>query len=172
MSLLTPETTEYELQSNYITEALDLLGQECRLYYVESKDSDLDMDNIITYSNHTVESKLLFEDNLEVKLKGRKWMKERDEAILAYISLENVDKIVEGVIVEVDCKFITEDSRFIITTMFGQVNTTYIKVKLVPYRKSLRTSTDPNKPKKDTFTTSPEGIKRPKPFLNRENKSL
>lgn len=171
MALLTPNFQEYELQSEYIAEALTLLGQECRLYYVESKENDMSRDNIITYYDHVVESTLLFEGSLEVKLKGRKWMKERDESIIAYISMEQVERMEEGVIVEVDCQYFTEDSKFMVTNIFGQVNTTFIRVKLVPYRKSLRTTTSKEVKKTDEFIVKPDtGIKRAKPFLKREIK--
>lgn len=171
MTLLTPSYREYELQSKYITEALKLLGQECRLYYVESKENDMSRDNIITYYDHVVESTLLFEDSLEVKLKGRKWMKERDESIIAYISMEQVDKMEEGVIVEIDSQYFNDDTKFLVTNIFGQVNTTFIRVKLVPYRKSLRTNTSNEVKKTDEFIVKPDtGIKRSKPFLKRDIK--
>ena len=61
--------------------------------------------------------------------------------------------------------FYNAPSKFLITDIFGQVNSTYARVKLVPYRQSLRTELDV---KKDTETKYTEdGIVFRKSHLKR-----
>ena len=142
MSSLTPSNDEFNLLSSYVEEALDLLGQDCKVYTIFQSNQETASDSVFEY-NEPFNTHILFEDDLrDVKLKNKSWDKEVDIEIVAYISLSDLEVISKHCIVEVTPSFYNKDSKFLITDIFGQVNTTYARVKLVPYRKSLRTSTD------------------------------
>lgn len=140
MGSITPNNNEYNLLSNFIEEALDLLGQECNIYLVKDSTQETASDSIYYYDK-PLPSFILFEDDLkDVKLKGQYWDKETDLDVYAFISLVDLKDICKNCIVEVLPSFYNKASKFLITDIFGQVNSTYARVRLVPYRESKRTS--------------------------------
>jgi len=78
-------------------------------------------------------------------MKGKHWDKEVDMEIIAYIGLDDLFNIKKHCIVETTPTFYNAPSKFLITDIYGQVNSTYARVKLVPYRQSLRTELDVKK---------------------------
>lgn len=165
MGNITPKNNEYNLLSGFIEEALDLLGQECLIYLINDTIKETPSDSILYYDK-PIKSNILFEDDLrDVKMKGKHWDKEVDMEFIAYIGLDDLSKIKKHCIVETTPSFFNAPSKFLITDIYGQVNSTYARVKLVPYRQSLRTELDV---KKDTETKYTEnGIVYRKSHLKR-----
>lgn len=189
MGSITPKNNEYNLLSSFIEEALSLLGQECKIYYildnlaktpynaiVDKATTDkamMDVTSIketesdsILYFDEPVQSFILFEDDLrDVKLKQNSWDKETDLELIAYVSLSDLYSLSKNCLVEVTPSFYNRCSSWLITDIYGQVNSTYARVRLVPYRKSLRTDLDLNK---DISTeVNVNGITTRKKYLKR-----
>ena len=142
MGSITPNNNEFNLLSNFIEEALDLLGHNCNIYFIDGSIQETSADKVYYYDT-PVPSSILFEDDLkDVKLKGKNWDKETDLDLFAYISLVDLKDISSGCIIEILPTFYNSASKFLVTNIFGQVDSTYARVRLVPYRESLRTSLD------------------------------
>lgn len=120
----------------------------------------------ILYYDEPVQSFILFEDDLrDVKLKQNSWSKETDLELIAYVSLSDLYSLSKNCLVEVTPSFYNRCSSWLITDIYGQVNSTYARVRLVPYRKSLRTDLDPAK---DVSTeVNIDGIITRKKYLKR-----
>lgn len=168
MGSITPNNNEYNLISSFIEEALDLLGQSCKLYPIKEQSYETSSDSLIEYGEPIITS-ILFEDDLnQVKLKGKHWDKETDIELLAYVSLNDLFTLSKNCIIEVTPTFYNKDSKFIVTDIFGQVNTTYARVKLVPYRQSLRTDSNISlEDKKDSLIEDDYGILHRKSYLKK-----
>lgn len=194
MGSITPKNNEYNLLSSFVEEALSLLGQECKVYLVRDNLVDTIYDSIegkavvrkdkvsttridatsiyetpsdsILYYDEPVQSFILFEDDLrDVKLKQNSWGKETDLELIAYVSLSDLYSLSKNCLVEVTPSFYNRCSSWLITDIYGQVNSTYARVRLVPYRKSLRTDLDPAK---DVSTeVNIDGIITRKKYLKR-----
>lgn len=194
MGSITPKNNEYNLLSSFVEEALSLLGQECKVYLVRDNLVDTIYDSIvgkavvgkdkvsasridatsiyetpsdsILYYDEPVQSFILFEDDLrDVKLKQNSWSKETDLELIAYVSLSDLYSLSKNCLVEVTPSFYNRCSSWLITDIYGQVNSTYARVRLVPYRKSLRTDLDPAK---DVSTeVNIDGIITRKKYLKR-----
>ena len=165
MGSITPKNNEYNLLSSFVEEALSLLGQECKIYYVLDSIVETPSDSILYY-DEPVQSFILFEDDLrDVKLKQNSWSKETDLELIAYVSLSDLYSLSRNCLVEVTPSFYNRCSSWLITDIYGQVNSTYARVRLVPYRKSLRTDLDPAK---DVSTeVNIDGIITRKKYLKR-----
>lgn len=152
MTLLNPSVNEYDLLSSFIEEGLLLMGQECSIRYVTSS-VDKDNNKIFYYSDEEVTTTLLYvEDMTDVKMKKQYTRKEKDSPIEVYISLKDSFSLTEKAIVTCTPKFYNAPSKFIVTNIFGQPNTTYSRCLLVPYRESLAVSENPNKDIEDKVT--------------------
>ena len=143
MGSLTPKNFEYNLLANFITEALKLHGQDCVVYPIKSKTPDNDMDDMHVYAE-SYNTTILFADVLtDNKLKNSKsWSKETGSPIEAYIDLSNSQFITQDAIIDITPNFYNDSTKFIVTNVFGQVNSVWLKVYLVPYRKSPAVNTD------------------------------
>lgn len=194
MGSVTPRNFEYNLLSGFVEEALSLLGQECQLYItrdnIEETTSNaivgsaivgkaiidkviVDVPNLeetksdsILYYEEPFNSFILFEDDLkDVKLNKSYWDKETDLDLIAYVSLSDLFTLTKNCIVKVTPNFYNKCSTWLVTDIFGQVNSTYARVRLVPYRESLRTSTDENKDISITYESG--GVIYRKGYLKR-----
>ena len=137
MGSLTPKDFEYNLLSKFIIEALKLHGQDCIVYPIQSKVPDSDMDDMHIYAE-SYKTTILFVDVLtENKLKDSvSWSKESGSPVEAYIGLDNAMTIVKDTIIDITPNFYNNSAKFIVTNMYGQVNSVWLKVLLVPYRES------------------------------------
>lgn len=168
MGKLTPVTSEYNLQSNFIAEALDLLGQECKLYLVKNSEADLGRDVYYDYES-PVDTCILFADVMSDNKvnKDSYWQKETNNYIEAYLKLPS-DYTYKDAIVSIEPLHWNKESRFIIKDVYGQINSIYNKVHLVPYRKSK--ATDESilmEDKHKEFVTDIDGVIKHKNYLNR-----
>lgn len=170
MGLLTPNDFEYQLLSDFIVEALHLLGQDCIIYTPIDEVKDSDMDKILHF-NTGVMSNILFADDLtNNKLKNKThWSKETGDVIEAYIGLKDCHTIVNNSVIDITPSFYNSNSRFIVKNVFGQVNSTYLKVTLVPYRESVATSLV-KESEIDGKVTDENSITTNRPKLNRSTK--
>lgn len=120
----------------------------------------------ILYYEEPFNSFILFEDDLkDVKLNKSYWDKETDLDLIAYVSLSDLFTLTKNSIVKVTPSFYNKCSTWLVTDIFGQVNSTYARVRLVPYRESLRTSTDENKDISTTYESG--GVIYRKGYLKR-----
>lgn len=165
MGLLTPKGKEFDVVSNLITEGLNLWGVDCKVYTPTHTEPDLDMDKYYYYDGFTV-STILFTDALtDVKLKGNKWSKEKNEYLEAYISIKDSINIFKGTVIDIAPAYHNDNAKFFVYETLGQLESVYLKVKLVPYRESLAVKLEAVK---DTSTTEKVGnIIKPRPFLKR-----
>ena len=137
MGSITPKNNEYNLLSSFVEEALSLLGQECKVYLVRDNLVDTSIyetpSDSILYYDEPVQSFILFEDDLrDVKLKQNSWSKETDLELIAYVSLSDLYSLSKNCLVEVTPSFYNRCSSWLITDIYGQVNSTYARVRLVP----------------------------------------
>ena len=194
MGSVTPRNFEYNLLSGFVEEALSLLGQECQLYITRDSIDEstskaivgeaivgqaivdkviVDVPSLeetksdsILYYEEPFNSFILFEDDLkDVKLNKSYWDKETDLDLIAYVSLSDLFTLTKNSIVKVTPSFYNKCSTWLVTDIFGQVNSTYARVRLVPYRESLRTSTDENKDISTTYESG--GVIYRKGYLKR-----
>ena len=137
MGRLTPRDFEYELLSQFIIEALNLHGQDCIVYPITNKIPDNDMDDMHVYGD-SYKTTILFADVLtDNKLKNKtNWSKETGTAIEAYIGLDNAFNITKDTVIDITPNFYNNSAKFIVTNTYGQVNSVWLKVNLVPYRES------------------------------------
>ena len=167
MGALTPKDFEYNLLSQFIIEAMKLHGQDCIVYPISSKVPDRDMDDMHIYKE-SHKTTILFVDVLtDNKMKNKThWSKETGSFIEAYIGLDNAFTICKDTIIDITPNFYNENAKFIVTNTFGQVNSVWLKVTLVPYRESPAVNlTNTEDTKIDEVVNDDVIIDRPK--LNR-----
>lgn len=164
MGFLTPSEREYGLITSFNDEAFKLLGQECDIYFISSLTPDSGRDNFAEYE-YSLKSYILFETNLdENKTKNHKWSKETGSNIVAYVPLEYNEEY-NGALVDITPQYYNHNSKFKISSVLSQVNSTYLKVTLVPYRSS--SSVDLSSANNTDSVVEEDGIVKRKPYLKR-----
>ena len=172
MGHLTPKDFEYDLLKSYIVEALSLLGQECLISIVKESINDLGRDKYFTY-NEPIEGYILFVDDLtDNKVNSNNyWRKETGNYIEAYIRLSEPVNNLKDSIVDITPRYWNGSSKFKVQNVYGQVNTTYNKVHLVPYRESLSTNfKDTLEEKVDELELNKDGLIQHRQYLKRDKK--
>lgn len=167
MGLLTPRDNEYQLLASFVQEALTLLGQECNVFTPIGSVKDIGMDSIKFYDESTSALILFADDLVNNKLKGKHWSKEKGEFIEAFISIQDATRIVVGSVIDITPAFFNESAMFIVNRIEGQVNSIYLKIFLVPYRKSLDVELVPEKDTSVKVVEEGTNIIKDRPFLKR-----
>lgn len=179
MGLLDMRTKEYDLHSEYVRESFKLHGQECKIYFKKNMKLDKTIGELFEYYE-PINSYVQFLDYpLDSKLKNKKyWNKEPSESIDVYVAhpkledltpvLGDADVDYEDAVISIEPRYYNESSKFIVYHQYGQHESIYRRLKLVPYRESTRTDmTTPLDEKGDKVIESTEGVKINKPYLKR-----
>ena len=140
MGLLYMNQVEHELWEERITEAAYLLGQECMLYQINSKDDDINRDPKIEYKE-PVKANILLETQPKPVLKRMGWVTETDELpYVAYITrlAEDYSPIVIEKYVKISVPNSLGETDFIISDVAGsKIDPLFWTCKLVPYRYNI-----------------------------------
>lgn len=165
MGKITPSNKEFALLATFNREGFDLLGEECLLYTVLDSVEDSSNGKLHNYDN-PIKLHVVFEEN-EVKLKSRNVNTETDGARVAFLKLPDVElpTNLKDSILEV-MAFYNNNSKYVIRRVYGQVNTIYLKVEVVPYRESKSYAIEDNKKKEEIIDHG--YLKKSKEFLKRD----
>lgn len=107
MGKLTVSNSEKDLWRNYYTEAMSLIGQECKVKMI-TKEKDIYNDYTIEVKT-TVDADLLFENNPKPLLESFGWHLEDEELpFLAYLAIKDRDyedmEVQKGMYIEIEGK--------------------------------------------------------------------
>lgn len=172
MGELTPKSFEYDLLRDFIKEGLNLLGQECLISIVKETASDLGRDKYFTYEDAT-QGYILFADDLsDNKVNSNNyWRKETGNYIEAYIKLPEPFNNLKNSIIDITPSYWNGNSKFKVHSSYGQVNSIYNKVHLVPFRDSIAVNVENTlEEKQDEIEVTKDSLIKHKSYLNRNKK--